>query len=98
VKETPYNAFYIAQEQFDRAAEVLELSQAVRDLLRTPIREYHFSIPVRMDNGEVRIFRGFRVQQMMLVDQAEEASAFIPRKRLIWSVLWQCGTPGSAPW
>jgi glutamate dehydrogenase (NAD(P)+) len=34
----------------------------VRDLLRLPIREYHFSIPVRMDNGKIRIFRGFRIQ------------------------------------
>ena len=40
-----YNPFEIAQEQFDRMASVLELSQAARDLLRTPIREYHFSIP-----------------------------------------------------
>ncbi|MBN1650674.1 MAG: Glu/Leu/Phe/Val dehydrogenase [Bacteroidales bacterium] len=57
-----YNAFHSAQKQFDQAAEFLELDQATRDLLRTPMREFHFSIPIRMDNGEMKIFKGFRVQ------------------------------------
>jgi glutamate dehydrogenase len=56
-----YNAFQAAQEQFDHVAGILDLDQAVRDLLRNPLREYHFSIPVVMDNGTVRVFRGFRV-------------------------------------
>lgn len=56
-----YNAFQTAQTQFDNVAEILDLHQGARDLLRNPLREYHFSIPVRMDNGEVNIFRGFRV-------------------------------------
>ena len=56
-----YNAFATAQAQFDRVADVLELEQATRDLLRDPLREYHFSIPVVMDDGKVKVFRGFRV-------------------------------------
>ena len=56
------NPYEVAQQQFDLAADVLGLDQAVRDLLRSPMREYHFSIPVRMDDGTVRIFRGFRIQ------------------------------------
>jgi glutamate dehydrogenase (NAD(P)+) len=58
----PYNPFTSAQEQFLRAADYLELDQPTRDLLMLPIREYHFSIPVRMDDGRMQIFRGFRVQ------------------------------------
>ena len=58
----PYNPFEMAQIQFDSVADLLELDQATRDLLRYPMREYHFSIPVRMDDGDVNIFRGFRVQ------------------------------------
>ena len=58
----PYNPFEVAQKQFDRAADVLALNPAVRELLRLPIREYHFSIPVRMDEGEIKVFRGFRIQ------------------------------------
>ena len=53
--------FEMAQKQFDRAAELLALDQPMRDLLRIPMREYQFSIPIRMDNDESKVFRGFRV-------------------------------------
>jgi glutamate dehydrogenase len=56
-----YNAFATAQAQFDRVADILDLEQGTRDLLRDPLREYHFSIPVVMDDGKVKVFRGFRV-------------------------------------
>jgi glutamate dehydrogenase len=62
MKDRSYNLFEITQGKFDRIADQLELDQAVRDLLRVPMREYHFSIPVRMDDGGVRVFRGYRVQ------------------------------------
>jgi len=61
-KTKSFNSFEIAQTQFDKVAEYLGLDPAVKDLLRYPIREYHFAIPVRMDDGTVKIFRGFRVQ------------------------------------
>jgi glutamate dehydrogenase len=61
-KSKIFNSFQIAQAQFDKVAEYLGLDQATRDLLRFPIREFHFAIPVRMDDGTVKIFRGFRVQ------------------------------------
>jgi len=57
-----YNSFEMAQAQFDRVAELLDLEVGTRELLRDPIREYAFSIPVRMDDGTSRVFRGFRVQ------------------------------------
>ena len=60
--EKGYNAYKMAQQQFDRIAEMLDLDEPTRELLRSPIREYHISIPIRMDDGSVRIFRGFRVQ------------------------------------
>jgi glutamate dehydrogenase len=62
VNSRAYNPFEIAQSQFQQAADWLKLDQPVRDLLCTPMREYHFLIPVRMDDGSARIFRGFRVQ------------------------------------
>lgn len=61
MNDTSYNPYTMAQEQFDKAAEMLELEQAAKDLLRVPMREYHFSIPVRMDDGHIKVFRGFRV-------------------------------------
>lgn len=44
-----FNPFQMAQQPFDQVADFLDLGQAARDLLRFPLREYHFSIPVRMD-------------------------------------------------
>jgi glutamate dehydrogenase (NAD(P)+) len=57
-----FNAYKMAQEQFDKVADMLELDQTTRDLLRVPMREYHFLIPVRMDDGNIKIFKGFRIQ------------------------------------
>jgi len=56
------NAFEMAQAQFDKVADQLELNQEIREILRYPAREFHFRIPVRMDDGTIRVFQGFRVQ------------------------------------
>ncbi len=60
--DNPFNPFEMAQQQFDHVADLLSLDQSTRNLLRSPTREYHFSIPVRMDDGTIEVFRGFRVQ------------------------------------
>ncbi|NQT33975.1 Glu/Leu/Phe/Val dehydrogenase [bacterium] len=57
-----FNAFAMAQAQFDKCADLLGLDDATRKLLRSPMREYSFNIPVRMDDGRFEVFRGFRVQ------------------------------------
>jgi glutamate dehydrogenase len=62
MEKKPFNAFEMAQQQFDAVAEKLGLNPAARDLLRNPLREYHFLIPVRMDDGGTTVFKGFRVQ------------------------------------
>ena len=56
------NAFQMAQKQFDSVASILNLDPAVREVLRWPMREYSFRIPVRMDDGSLCVFQGFRVQ------------------------------------
>ncbi len=56
------NAFAMAQKQFDHVAKLLKLDPAVSEVLRWPMREYSFRIPIRMDNGSTRVFQGFRVQ------------------------------------
>jgi glutamate dehydrogenase len=56
------NAFEMAQRQFDHVAELLSLDPQVSEILRWPLREFHFRIPVRMDDGSMRVFQGFRVQ------------------------------------
>jgi len=57
-----HNPFKIAQQQLDEAAKILGLDSGTHAALREPMRELHVSLPVRMDNGEVRVFKGFRVQ------------------------------------
>ena len=56
------NPFAIAQQQLDEAARILKLDEATHHMLRWPVRELHVSLPVRMDDGSIQIFKGFRVQ------------------------------------
>jgi glutamate dehydrogenase len=58
----PINAFEMAQKQFDGVAKQLKLDPSVAEILRWPMREYSFRIPVRMDDGSLRVFQGYRVQ------------------------------------
>ncbi|MGC9137597.1 MAG: Glu/Leu/Phe/Val family dehydrogenase [Thermoplasmata archaeon] len=56
------NPFKIAQEQLDKAAKVMKLDPAVHAILREPMRVLEVTIPVKMDDGSVKVFKGFRVQ------------------------------------
>ena len=96
MNEKSYNPFVVAQKQFDRTADVLDLDQATRDLLRYPLREFRFSIPVRMDDGQVRIFRGFRVQHNDARGPAKGGVHFHPQETIdtmramaMW-MTWKC--------
>jgi glutamate dehydrogenase (NAD(P)+) len=57
-----FNPFAIAQAQLDEAAELLQLEPSIHALLREPLRELHVTLPVKMDDGTTKIFKGFRVQ------------------------------------
>ncbi len=57
----PDSAFRTAQSQFDEAANRLNLDPALRELLRWPRREFHFTIPMRMDDGSTRVWKAYRV-------------------------------------
>ena len=59
---TELNPFAIAQKQLDTAAAKLGLDAATHELLRWPQKELIVTIPVAMDDGTVKIFRGYRVQ------------------------------------
>ena len=91
-----FNAFKMAQQQFDTIAEKLGLDQATRDLLRNPLREYHFSIPVKMDDGSVKVFRGFRVQHNDSRGPAKGGIRFHPQetvdtvRALATWMTWKC--------
>jgi glutamate dehydrogenase len=91
-----FNPFEMAQAQFDQAAESLKLDAATRDLLRDPQREYAFAIPVRRDDGSVRVFRGFRVQHNDARGPSKGGIRFHPQETLdtvralaMW-MTWKC--------
>lgn len=56
------NPFELAQAQFDQVAEMMNLQPAARAIMRWPLREFRFQLPVRMDDGSIKVFFGFRVQ------------------------------------
>jgi glutamate dehydrogenase (NAD(P)+) len=56
------NPFEVAKSQINACADILKLEPHVRSMLSTPMRELHFTMPVHMDDGSIRIFQGFRVQ------------------------------------
>jgi len=76
------NPFAIAQQQLDKAAKVLRLPAHVHGALREPCKEYVFGIPVRMDDGSVQWFRGFRVQYNTARGPAKGGIRFHPEETL----------------
>ena len=56
------NPFEMAQTQLNKAAKLMKLDPAVHAILSEPERELHVSLPIRMDDGTVKVFKGFRVQ------------------------------------
>ena len=91
-----FNPFEMAQAQFDNVAEILNLDEATRQLLRNPLREFHFSIPVHMDDGTTKVFRGFRVQHNDARGPAKGGIRFHPQETVdtvralgMW-MTWKC--------
>lgn len=91
-----FNAYEMARAQFDRIADKIGLDAATRDLLRSPLREYSFSIPVRMDDGGTKVFQGFRVQHNDARGPCKGGVRFHPQETLntvralsMW-MTWKC--------
>ncbi len=91
-----YNAYAAAQEQFDRVADIIGLDEPSRQLLRQPMREYHMLIPVKMDDGSVKIFQGYRVQHNDARGPAKGGIRFHPQETIdtirglsMW-MTWKC--------
>jgi glutamate dehydrogenase len=91
-----FNAFEMAQSQFDKSADILGLDIPTRDLLRWPLREYAFAIPVRVDDGKIKVFRGFRVQHNDARGPSKGGIRFHPQETIdtvralsMW-MTWKC--------
>ena len=90
------NPYGVAVAQFDEAADRLGLSQAMRAILRKPKRELIVNFPVRMDNGDVEIFTGYRVQHNINRGPAKGGIRYSPEVSLdevralsMW-MTWKC--------
>lgn len=91
-----YNPFENAQTQFDKVAGIIGLDDATCKLLRQPMMEYHFLIPIHMDDGSTQIFQGFRVQHSDARGPAKGGIRFHPletadtvRALAMW-MTWKC--------
>lgn len=73
-----YNSFEVAQTQVMAAAKILNLDKATLDLLLWPQREFKFTLPVKMDDGEVSILHGYRIQHNFARGPAKGGIRFHP--------------------
>ncbi len=76
------NPFHMAQAQFDHIADMMGLSADARQILRWPMREFKFQIPVRMDDGSLKVFFGYRVQHNDARGPAKGGIRFHPNETL----------------
>ena len=90
------NPWHNAQAQFDAAAELLGLHQGLRAVLREVRREFTVRFPVKMDDGSLRMFEGYRVQHNLTRGPAKGGLRFHPQvsldevKALAMWMTWKC--------
>jgi glutamate dehydrogenase (NAD(P)+) len=94
------NPFEIAKQQFDSAADYLELDDSMRNVLKHAKRQLIVSIPVKMDGGDVQVFEGYRVQHNIARGPAKGGIRYHPGvtldevKALASWMTWKCATVG----
>jgi glutamate dehydrogenase (NAD(P)+) len=96
----PINAWAVAQQQFDLAAERLHLDDGMRRVLREPRRELTVHFPVKMDDGSVKVFTGYRVQHNLGRGPAKGGIRYHQNvsldevKALAMWMTWKCAVVG----
>jgi glutamate dehydrogenase (NAD(P)+) len=94
------NPFKIAKQQFDIAADYLDLDPSMRSVLKHAKRQLVVSIPVKMDSGRVEVFEGYRVQHNIARGPAKGGIRYHPQvtldevKALASWMTWKCATVG----
>jgi glutamate dehydrogenase (NAD(P)+) len=96
VSEGAASAWHVALQQYDRAADRLNLGPAVREVLRNPKREVTVRFPVQMDDGSTRVYTGYRVWHNVTRGPAKGGIRFHPQTDLeeiralaMW-MTWKC--------
>ena len=92
----PGNAYDVALENFDTAADAFSLDNDVREMIKYPERILTVTVPVRMDNGHIHRFEGYRVQHSMVRGPAKGGIRYHPQvtldevKALATWMTWKC--------
>ena len=92
------NSFTNAQRQFDIAADMLDLEGGLRKILRVPQRELTVTFPVKMDNGGIEVYTGYRIHHNITRGPAKGGIRYHPgvtidevRALAMW-MTWKCAT------
>lgn len=100
VRAAPLNPYLMAVEQFEAAADKLNLSEDMREILRQTKRELTVNFPVRLDNGRIKTFTGYRVQHNVNRGPAKGGIRYSPDvtldevKALAMWMTWKCAVVG----
>lgn len=100
VKSAALNPYHMAVQQFELAADKLNLSEDMREILRQPKRELTVNFPVRLDNGRIKTFTGYRVQHNVNRGPAKGGIRYGPQvtldevKALAMWMAWKCAVVG----
>ena len=96
-EESPYQ---MALRQFDEAVKYLKLKRGIVEYLRYPKRELTVNFPVKMDDGSVKIFTGYRVHHNIVLGPAKGGIRYHPdvtldevRALAMW-MTWKCAVVG----
>ena len=94
------NPYHMAVQQFELAADKLNLSEDMREILRQPKRELTVNFPVRLDSGRIKAFTGYRVQHNVNRGPAKGGIRYSPEvtldevKALAMWMTWKCAVVG----
>ena len=100
VRSAALNPYHMAVQQFEAAADKLSLSEDMREILRQPKRELVVNFPVRLDNGRIKTFTGYRVQHNVNCGPAKGGIRYGPDvtldevKALAMWMTWKCAVVG----
>lgn len=91
-----YNPYESAKLEFRRVAEIIGLDETMQEFLSQPTREYHVTIPVKMEDGTSRVFKGYRIQHNDARGPAKGGIRFHPNETVdtiralaMW-MTWKC--------
>jgi glutamate dehydrogenase/leucine dehydrogenase len=72
------NPFESMMETFDKAAEMINLEKGVYEYLKKPVKQVIVSIPIQMDNGEIKVFEGYRVIHYNILGPSKGGIRYAP--------------------